>query len=109
MLRNTGPDRAFCGLQVLLPAVAEDTLARPAIGAAVTVTLPDGDRRHGAAVRSVVTHPMVSRWSVVPSSTGQCSFTALVANGSVAITGSVPTVAPPRSTLSRRRDGSVAS
>lgn len=45
-LHNTTPDRAFLGLRLLLPAVAEGALPRPAIGAAVTVTLPDGDRRH---------------------------------------------------------------
>lgn len=57
-LRNTGPDRAYLGLQLLLPAdgpadgtadgpAGPATLPRPAIGAAVTVTTPDGEVRRG--------------------------------------------------------------
>jgi hypothetical protein len=41
-LRNTGPDRAYLGLRLLLPAVAPGSQPRPAVGAAVTVTRPDG-------------------------------------------------------------------
>jgi len=43
-LHNTGPDRAYLGLRVLLPATgpAPAALPRPAIGAAVAVTKPDG-------------------------------------------------------------------
>jgi len=41
-LHNTGPDRAYLGLRLLLPPAAPGDLPRPAIGATVTVTRPDG-------------------------------------------------------------------
>jgi len=41
-LHNTGPHRPYLGLRVLLPPTGPDRRPRPAIGAAVTVTGPDG-------------------------------------------------------------------
>lgn len=41
-LHNTGPDRTYLGLRLVLPATAPDTLPRPAIGASVTVHRPGG-------------------------------------------------------------------
>jgi hypothetical protein len=43
-LHNTGADRSYLGLRLLLPATgaAPDALPRPAVGASVTVTKPDG-------------------------------------------------------------------
>jgi enediyne biosynthesis protein E4 len=41
-LYNTGPARTYLGLRLLLPAVGTDARPRPAVGASVTVTRPDG-------------------------------------------------------------------
>ncbi|PZM98366.1 MAG: hypothetical protein DIU79_00295 [Actinobacteria bacterium] len=44
-LRNTGPTRAYLGLQLLLPGVGPDARPRPAIGATVYVRTSDGGVR----------------------------------------------------------------
>jgi enediyne biosynthesis protein E4 len=46
-LRNTGPDRAYLGLRLMLPATGPEAVPRPAIGAAVTVISADGSTQRG--------------------------------------------------------------
>jgi hypothetical protein len=41
-LHNTGADRTYLGLRLLLPPTGDGLLPRPAIGASVTVNTPDG-------------------------------------------------------------------
>jgi len=41
-LHNTGPDRSYLGLRLVLPATGPGAVPRPAVGASVTVTKPDG-------------------------------------------------------------------
>jgi hypothetical protein len=41
-LHNTGPDRGYLGLRLMLPPSGPGALPRPAIGASVTVNTPDG-------------------------------------------------------------------
>jgi hypothetical protein len=80
-LRNTGPDRAFLGLRLLLPAVGADALPRPAVGAAVTVTGPDGGTRH-AQLFPANGHTGVSApellFGLGPAATGPLTVTVTV-------------------------------